>query len=472
MSPSRTETLSNNVGMRLRGLFGLGALLAGGCLGCTDSHPSPAASSPSSSLSPPSATALRAEATALRVMSGMAHVSNIVTTPAGQEAATWEAVKQPPKRLARNHQTAAPYESAPIAFWRYDDEAREWQRLGRNRYPGISFPGYDCNPKVVGGLVQGAPDATFLVHGCQSGDGGINALAFANGSRGWGIVEQGPSPNELRSRGQPRHITVSTNRWPEPADRYDMSFAGNLLETNDGNPFFAIAAKGAYARHTFWRWSGSGFVRVRDDAFAAAAAEPPDTQAPSLPSSECPSQGTYRASFGVKPPRGFLNTPHGGPLLLLAFPRSDSYPSNAPCQQQISATAPMTVQVAHTSAHRYFLHRGRVTNRRWVTAPSWFLLAPDLGGAGKRTPFFRGDTSAATSPYVVPAGFHVNEMLADLGHADSSRYRRNNGHGPHPANGTVTFRAGRIVALSVDVPRSQDQQRSRVMAREWHAEII
>ncbi len=54
-----------------------------------------------------------------------------------------------------------------------------------------------CPAHIVGGTVTGSSDAVYIAYGCYTGDGALNAIAFANGPRGWGYLTQ-PSTSPFR----------------------------------------------------------------------------------------------------------------------------------------------------------------------------------------------------------------------------------------------------------------------------------
>jgi hypothetical protein len=76
-----------------------------------------------------------------------------------------------------------------------------------------------------------------------------------------------------------------------PGLRWDIKFAGGLLETIDENPFFAVAGGGRFPLETSWQWSGTGFAETSPNEFTAVVASEPDSTSPVLPSSSCPDNG-------------------------------------------------------------------------------------------------------------------------------------------------------------------------------------
>jgi hypothetical protein len=117
----------------------------------------------------------------------------------------------------------------------------------------------------------------------------------------------------------------------------------------------------------------------------------------------------------------------------------------------------MTVRLAHANAE---LTPGRltygnadaVTDRRWATAPVWFLVSDEREDSST-VPFLKGTVDDGSSPYVVPKNLGVNELISRLGDTDGDpdtpNFAASWGHAPRPTRGTVTFRDGNVIALGV-----------------------
>ena len=351
----------------------------------------------------------------LRHLSGMTYASRVIATPGGLEAATWTSVKR-----------------AQIGVWRKPEDG-QWHEIGRTTYPGNNWLRH-CVPIVTGRLLSGARHATFIVHGCFAGDGMVNAVAISDGPRGWGVLAE--SGHRLAAR-PPNDDSKAAGA----AVLFNIAFDhGNLL-TIEGNAFFGNAGQAGFPRLILWKRDGAGFTAIGDSGFTAVTTDAPDGNAPHLTGNTCPSVGTFRASFGLRlrgsQPRGFHPNPD---LELWVFPSATTYPGRPLCDQSVHYNLPLTVTAAYQRAKPSWSRRGPVTNRRWITAPVWFLLNPDRDHP---EPFFNVGPSEA---YVVPRALGVNEMRSRLG--TPYLLRRGIPHG-HPANGTVTFRNGRVVSLAV-----------------------
>src|SRR4051812_24130503 len=77
----------------------------------------------------------------------------------------------------------------------------------------------------------------------------------------------------------------------------------------------------------------------------------------------------------------------------------DPITAGVTCEQTVSTNLPLTILAAHQSAPLVSARVGKLTNRRWITAPAWLF---GVGGAapGMPTPFFY---VGPLDPYVVPA---------------------------------------------------------------------
>jgi hypothetical protein len=398
-----------------------------------------ACSSPAAMPGPSSA---RARA-ALEEASATTRVTNVVKVPEGYEAATWSL---PASIQHRKRDRPYGLAQGSITFWRSGDSGASWHRVGTSQYLSIYRI---CQVRVVAHAVQGAPDAVFIAHTCPTGDGDLNAFAYASGPEGWGVVEA-DGQDRMVSRGRPE-------RWVKQGEfdgysvgsavRYELAFKGRELETVDGTGYLSNAGNDAYPRLRLWRWSAGGFVGASDSAFVAEPQPSPDLHATVLPHGACPANGAYAASFGVSfRGLGDHQALPNAPVKLVVFPPADRFPDTYLCTQTIVASTPMTALLAH-SPKPYSVH-ATLSRFTWMTAPVWMILTGDFGFTGRRLPLLVGTGAQRSSPYVVPSRFGDNVMLARFGSTAPSAKskKRNNGR---PTNGTVTFRDGRIVALAV-----------------------
>jgi hypothetical protein len=422
------------------------AMAAAVCTGCTHdgTQPRSARSAPTTSPTPTATPTARSSTSiplperffdyrdvphgppVLRRLSGMDNVSRPVATPSGYEAATWTSD-----------------DTGQMAVWDKRDHSR-WQEVGRLAYFPVGVGGWPgCAPDVIGRLLTGSRHATFIAYDCFTGDGAANAEAIGRGPNGWGVLAQ--TGNRLTPAHPPSPTNPSGTAW-DPVIMKDVEFDHGGLLTIGANPFFSNAAATDYARLRLWKWRRGWLSVVADSGFTAAPSTAPDASAPILPAAGCPNDGTYRASFVLKYPRLRPRWEHpNADLDLLVFPPSGAYPAKPTCEQSVSSNLPLTALAAHQRAKPSYERSGPITNRRWITAPAWFM---GVGGAlpGMPVAFFY---VGPLEPYVVPKALGVNEMLSAFGMPPSQDgYPASPDSTGYPAKGTVTFRDGRVVALA------------------------
>ncbi len=202
-------------------------MIVAGCSGSTGGVGSAVPSSPASS-----ATTHDFPSTSPSASLPQPHV--LVQVPGGVEAATYDEVGN-------------------IRFWR--NPSTTWQQVGRSTYPfdaqlGESAP----SVKVTGALISGMKDATFIVHGTFTTDGGGNAVAFTDGANGWGVIKAQPDGN-LAPSGQP----VGNDRI---GLSFDLAFVDGKLQTKDCPTDRPLADCAGHPVSKLWVWSGQDFRRA------------------------------------------------------------------------------------------------------------------------------------------------------------------------------------------------------------------
>jgi hypothetical protein len=367
------------------------------------------------------------------------NISNIVATPGGYEAATWTQGETKVVGGRKYRHRVMPV--GHVYFWRASRASSEWTKIAASTYPAYAAPPGECRPTIQGGLVAGGSDAVFVVQACITGDGVLNAVAYANGARGWGLIRTLKDGN-LASRGQATVLTRDFMR-PASAARFEMDFKDHELVTVDRTGYFSDAGDGLFPRKTYWRWDGGELRSIASDAFIAEAVEAPRFHTAPLPRAGCPATGRFAVAFA---PTFIWRGRHGPdePIDLTIAPLHRR--RGGTCPAGVPADTPMVVEVGH-AAHRFALHPGPVTDRRWVTAPAWMLLIHTLGfHDGPRIPLIVGPNADETSPYVVPSALHVNVMLVRGGGALTKRYPV---RVDRMAHGVVTYLRGKVVGLAV-----------------------
>jgi hypothetical protein len=378
----------------------------------------------------------------LQQAAGTKHTSNIVKVPNGYEAASWTL----PMAIRGQRHTPDGLAAGQLVFWRSGNAGASWQQAGASGYLSID---HACHPTVQAAAVAGAPDAVYVAKTCPTGDGALNASAYSNGPDGWGVVEN-EGVNRLASRGRPE-LWVKQGAFDgysvQSAVRYGATFKNEDLETVDPTGYLSNAESDRFPRQRLWRWSSGHFVMTSDTAFIAAPRAAPDFGAPRLPPGRCPEAGTYAAAFGLRyRPFGQHAGSANAPLGVFVFPVAARFPDRYDCQQLIASSTPMTVELAHepgaSSAH------ASLSVRRWMSAPVWLMLTADFDFSGRRLPLLVGASAQRSSPYIVPSRLGVNVMLARFGDP-APRATSKGRNAKKPADGTITFRGGRIVALAV-----------------------
>ena len=257
-----------------------------------------------------------------------------------------------------------------------------------------------CYPRVTGAELNGSRDATFILHGCFTGDGSANAAAIVNGRHGWGELRDVTS-RRLASTG-------ATGPHPGSIIRWDIEFDHGRLATIDSGGYFGVAGSNLFPRVRVWAWQHDGLQVTADSGFTAHATAAPTANATALPLHGCPLDGTYRASFGVRYSFNRTYQPNT-PLVLEVFPVGDHYPNTAACTQIVLSSLPVTIRAGHSNKPLSDLYPGPLTNRRWITAPAWLLVCGSQG-LGVPTPLFKDETGL-DSPYHVPQTLGVNEII-------------------------------------------------------------
>lgn len=147
-------------------------------------------------------------------------------------------------------------QSTHVGFWQDPISSTSWQRVGGSVYPWVP-PAIGGPPQAeaTGALLTGMQHATFIVTGNFSGDGSGNAVAYTAGANGWGVIKA-----EANGNIGPSGESVSADRI---GLSFGFKFVGGLLETQDCNPSFPIAACGGPTTIVkLWKWTGTDFRRV------------------------------------------------------------------------------------------------------------------------------------------------------------------------------------------------------------------
>lgn len=328
-------------------------------------------------------------------------VSAYVPLSGGAEAATW-----------------GPKDN--IEFWRWTASG-SWQVVGRSATPEPVIDSLRGETKVVGAVLRGASDATFIVSGEFSVDGGANYVAYGAGSTGWGILRQ-TSATVMRAAGRP---TEGLTGEAGPS----LTFANGELVDTMTNTYFNHSQGMLYPLRTTWKWQGDGLVLDTSNAFVGQSVSAPLGGAP-LPST-CPTSvppaGRYRGWLVAQP------ATDGTVHLVVGATKSDV--SGDVCKFSISPETPLSVQARSAGS----------SDPTWVTAPAW-LLAADMHTFGPAATVGPQGVGYDSSPWIVPAGTGTLTVLSPLG--VPLPFQGGDGNGT-PVEGSISVANGAVTALSI-----------------------
>jgi hypothetical protein len=153
-------------------------------------------------------------------------------------------------RVPDGYEAAIYDQGGNIWFWHNAESVTSWKQVGSSSYPDVAQIGAP-HASVKGALLHGMDHATFIVRGNFTGDGSGNAVAFADGSNGWGAIKAESSGN-IGPSGKP----VGSNQI---GLSYDFGFHAGLLETKDCSTNVSIAECGSHPITKRWKWTGHDF---------------------------------------------------------------------------------------------------------------------------------------------------------------------------------------------------------------------
>lgn len=172
---------------------------------------------------------------------------------------TYSIVPMDPTRAA--YEGATVNKAGQIVFWisHPGDRGGAWQEIGQSTFPTSVDPSLP-DATVTGALLPGMPDATFIVHGTFSEDGGVNAVSFTSSDtvRGrWGVIKALPG-GDLAGSGQG---VAQLRTGLELGLENDIYFANGQLETAECSQTLPMSACGGDQRVLkYWKWNGRVFV--------------------------------------------------------------------------------------------------------------------------------------------------------------------------------------------------------------------
>lgn len=314
----------------------------------------------------------------------------IVTTPTSYEAATWARGK--------------------ITFWSVPARGG-WTIAGSSTYPTTGDP---TPTTVIGSLIPGMYDATFIAHGPYTGDGAADYIVYARGLQGWSPLVG---------------TTTLTLGGPlQDAQRRDAYIRDGHLFTVQMNQFTDQADGSLFPLITRWNYTGNEFSRASDNSFTAALTTAPPS---STATDGCPTglaNGTYRGYLNGAQPTGSPVDVEGNVVgLAHASIRFRPSPPAAGCLLTVATRTPVTIPARSTDGDA----------SRWVTAPAWLFEEPF-----NKIEVGTNDVAPGLSNYVVPDTLGLAAIAADFGSPEQYNH-------PRPVQGTVTVKGGKVTALGL-----------------------
>ena len=175
--------------------------------------------------------------------------SSIIEALVEQGDTTLPVVQVP---TATGVQALAVGQKGSVTFWSEVDDVL--QLVGRSTYPYSSSLGAP-EAQGSGAVLTGMADVTFVVRGTFSGDGSGNAVAYTNGSKGWGAIKA-QSDGSLKPSGQ--GVTIGGIGLGD-----DFQLVGGRLQTFDCSSQLPIAQCSGNDRVIkYWTWRTSRFVQT------------------------------------------------------------------------------------------------------------------------------------------------------------------------------------------------------------------
>jgi hypothetical protein len=149
-----------------------------------------------------------------------------------------------------DYQAATYDQNGHIAFWQYAPDTN-WTKVGDGTYPTDMQPYTPVGAKVTSGQVNGMANATFIVTGMFSNDGGVNAIAYTSGNGlhtpGWGAVKAKPDGNLAPSGASAGSDGLGLSN--------EFDLVNGELETADCSSTLPMAECGGNQRVLkFWAW--------------------------------------------------------------------------------------------------------------------------------------------------------------------------------------------------------------------------
>jgi hypothetical protein len=332
----------------------------------SSSTPHPPVSSPASSSTPSSTPAPGVTSTPPVPTSGGRHRSTTVEVTGGSEVATWTD------------------SGRRVVVWRRASGAPAWTQQDVVDLPDPPEGSATNGLNVTGAVVSGGSDATFVLGGTFTMDGGTNAFVLGRGRTGWGLL----------ARPTPESATLSVAA--PPTGWFRAAFRDGLLVTASLNTFFPLFQGVKFPLVSYWRAAGSRFTLDHDNVTEASRTAPPPSSAGQLPDScpGAPPDGTYITSVAAKDYARKGNV--AGDEVTLTFPILG--PGTGQCTVHAKGNLPTEFD----------------TDRGWVTGPLWLVLfeQSQIGDYPDLKIPLPGDAHRAGTRWLVPSSLGISSLVS------------------------------------------------------------
>jgi hypothetical protein len=275
---------------------------------------------------------------------GLQHT--VVATGSSFAAATWD-------------------QDGHIEFWHYANGA--WAALASRLYPpdagnGSSSYSPDAGVQVTGQVLAGMTQPIFIVTGRFSADRTDNALAFADGSNGWGVVVP-QSSGQLGSDGGSLAYQGTGLEWGE-------RFVGGRFETLRLPVGWDATFDADFPVTELWAWQGDALALVTSNVVTAQLESAPASSAASVPVQGTVPDGLYAGRIEAVSTDGSSVDPQ---LQLQLEPGTVALCDGTQlCFQSTGGT--VTVAVGATTKTDYAVLSGGTPT--WISGPAWGLDVP------------------------------------------------------------------------------------------------
>lgn len=316
----------------------------------------------------------------------MPQTTGPVAVPSGYEAAAWDPTGR-------------------VTFWKWTATSHRWRKVGNSTYPILSPSVGTSTVKIIGALLTGMTNATFIAQGQFSGDGTADFIAFTAGSHGWGVIAPGPGYTLIPTGRK------STNQLTPGNSLGEFFHDGHIVRSEAGSLSFGTNGDMWQVVRTY-SWDSGAFHEISTSQYIARFAPGFSAAAPPFPTEPCRkvTAGTYLAS-SVSASTTFTSARSSSePYLPKSVAVHVEGQSSRGCSFSVSPNFSVVISAITKS--------GTV----WITAPAWVLTRGAHNGQnignllpGTRFPGQYGFgalefQSANLSPYYIPRSLGILQV--------------------------------------------------------------